>query len=167
MSLCPPMWNSEEGATRARRRRIMNHKTMPAVKAAPTRPPTTPPAILPAILLPPDDGSDEEGDTDEGALGVTVDWLFLVEVGTMATLPVTSGESVTGPSMHKRLGFVGKATHRQQAVPPVNPSYLQPVGVNEMRSIQKKKGPRGYSWVKICPTWHSRPHRDWFREAGG
>jgi len=139
---------------------------MPAIKAAPTRPPTTPPAILPAFELPLDDASDEEGEADEGALAATVDWLFLVEVGTMGTLPVTSGESVTGPSMRKRLGFVGKATHRQQAVPPVNPSHRRPVGANEMRSIQKK-GPRGYSCVKICPIWHSRPQWDRIREAEG
>jgi hypothetical protein len=71
----------------------MNHKTMEAVKATPTMPPTTPPAILPEFELPLDDVSDEGG---EGALGATVDWLFLVEVETRGTLPVTSGGSVTG-----------------------------------------------------------------------
>jgi hypothetical protein len=117
----------------------MNQKTMPAIKAATTRPPTTPPAILPVFELLLDDGpDDEEGDMDEGALGATVDWLFLVEVGTMGTLPVTSGESVTGPSMRKMLIFVGKVTHRRQAVPPLNPSHRWPVGADEMRLSRRK-----------------------------
>ena len=144
----------------------MNQKTMPAIKAATARPPTTPPAILPAFELLLDDGSDEEGDMDESGIGEIVDWSFLVEVGTMGAPLVTSGESVTGPSMRKRLGFAGKVTHRQRAVPPLNPSNRWPVGANEMRSIQTR-GPRGYSWVNISPIWHSRPHWDWFREAEG
>ena len=93
----------------------MNHMKTQTIKAAPTIPPTTPPAILPAFELPLDGrfDTDGEGDTDaneanetEGVLDGAVDWLFLVEeleVGRTGTLPVTSGKSVTGPSMRKSL----------------------------------------------------------------
>ena len=55
-----------EGAERARRRRMVNHATMPAIKAAPTMPPTTPPAIAPAFELPLEDEFDADEDVDVG-----------------------------------------------------------------------------------------------------
>ena len=68
---------------------------MPAIKAAPTTPPTTPPAIAPVFELLLEDELDE--DAGEAVWGVTVDWLFLVEVGILEPLPVTSGESGREP----------------------------------------------------------------------
>jgi len=74
----------------------MNHATKPAIKAAPMIPPTTPPAIAPAfdLLLDDDDGDDKGIDTPEDDPGVIVP-CFLVELGMLETLPVTSGESPT------------------------------------------------------------------------
>ena len=76
----------------------MNHVTKPAIRATPTTPPMTPPAIAPAFeLLLEDDGAGED------VLDEIIDWL-LVELGTLEALPVTSGESVTRPMIHKRRG---------------------------------------------------------------
>src|SRR6266403_586797 len=83
---------SAEGAWR-RRRRIVNHATKPAMSATPTMPPTTPPAIAPAFEL-----------FLEGDEGVIVE----LELGTLKALPVTSGESVTGPIIHKRCGSLAQ-----------------------------------------------------------
>lgn len=47
-------------------------------------------------------------------LGMEVDWLFPVEIGTFEALPVISGESATVPVTRKNSWvFVVKATHRQ------------------------------------------------------
>ena len=148
------------GAERGRQRRMMNHNAMAtATKATPMMPPTTPFAMSPPFELP----LDGDTDSDEGE-GVRVDLLFLVEVGAMVTLPVTSGESDTELSMRKKFGFFDKATHCQQAAPPLNSRYHQTAGRNEMGSTWTIKQ-SGYSWVKICPFWHSGPHWDGFGEA--
>ncbi|SRR6266404_2808365 len=95
MSLPCPLKYSAEGAWRGQRR-IMNHATKPAMSAIPTTPPITPPAIAPVFEL-----------LLEGDEGVIVDWL-LVELGTLKALPVTSGESVTGPIIHMRCGSLAQ-----------------------------------------------------------
>jgi hypothetical protein len=76
---------------------MTNHATTPAINAAPMRPPTTPPAIAPAfdlLLCGVEDGVEATVVLDADELGVKVDWDTLsVDVGTIETLPVTSGES--------------------------------------------------------------------------
>jgi hypothetical protein len=102
----------------------MNHATKPAIKAAPMIPPTTPPAIAPAfdLLLDDDDGDDKGIDTPEDDPGVIVP-CFLVELGMLETLPVTSGESVIQPisTAHERCGSLAKTrtpdTLRQCYIP--------------------------------------------------
>lgn len=66
-------------------------------------PPTTPPAIAPVFELPLEDDG-----TGAAVLGVIVDWLARVELGTIEALPVTSGESVTEPRINKRCGSLAK-----------------------------------------------------------
>ena len=139
---CPMLsWPSKYGvdnaAARARRRRIVNHDTMPAIKTATPIPPTTPPAIAPSFELPLEGEFDGDDDLGEVACGVTVDWSLLVEVGTTEAVPVTSGASVIGSNIRKFLGLVDKVTHRQQAAPPLNSSYRRAAG--EMRSDQLGK----------------------------
>lgn len=65
-------------------------------------PPTTPPAIAPVTEPPLEEELDEGVDVDVDAWGVKVDWLALVEEGTIEAVPVISGESVIGPRIHKR-----------------------------------------------------------------
>ena len=143
---------------------MMYHNMRPAIKAAPTMPPTMPLTISPASeLSSSDDESDEDDNMGEGD-GVAVDLLSPVEVGTMEALPVTSGESETELSIQETFGFFDKATHCQQAAPPLNSRYHQTAGRNEMGSTWTIKQ-SGYSWVKICPFWHSGPHWDGFGEA--
>lgn len=106
MSLPWPLEYSAGGAERARMRRIVNQVTKPAIRATPITPPITPPAITPVSDPPLKDD-----------LGVTVDWPLLVEVGTIEALPVTSGDSVAAPKIHKRCGSVGKNTHGRRTAP--------------------------------------------------
>jgi len=71
---------------------MTNHATTPAIKAAPMKAPTTPPAIAPELELL---WEVEVGDEpDPVVLGVMVD-CETVDMGTMETVPVTSGESPT------------------------------------------------------------------------
>ena len=149
--MCPGVVNA------ARRRRIANHDTMPLIKSTTVMPPTTPPAIAPLfeLLL-----VGEFDDTDE-----------VVGVGVTVTVPVpvTSGASVIVPDIRKLRGLVGKVTHRQQAARPLNSSYRRAVG--DMKSDQLGRKEQGgdleYSWVKKCPSRHTRTHWDGFREAEG
>jgi len=57
-----PFMYAADGAERARRRRMANHATTPAIKHAATTPPTTPPAITPAFEV----LGEEVDDVDEG-----------------------------------------------------------------------------------------------------
>lgn len=68
-----------------------------AIAAAAMRPPTTPPAIAPAFeLLLCDVGVDVDDVPDFEVLGVMVDCeTLIVDVGTRAAVPATSGESPT------------------------------------------------------------------------
>jgi len=79
---------------------MVHHVTTPAIKVAPMIPPTTPPAI-PAVFEEDDCGAD---DASVELVGVgllwadiwTVVWTVIgtvTVVGTVETLPVTSGES--------------------------------------------------------------------------
>jgi hypothetical protein len=98
------------------------HITILAIKAVPIMPPTTPPATSATFEPPVEDEFDEDDDGDE--------------VGTMGTLPVTSGESVTRPSMRMKLRFVGKATHRQQRLPAIYSNYHRTAVDDEMGSTR-------------------------------
>ena len=99
--MSPPAWPliyAIEGAERARRRRITNHATAPAIKAAPIKPPTTPPAIAPALELLCEAAVEDEDEAtdvpDADELGVNVEWETpAVDVGTIEAVPVTSGVS--------------------------------------------------------------------------
>jgi hypothetical protein len=96
----------------------VNLATKPAIRATPITPPTIPPAIAPAfeLLL------DDDDDTPEGVPGVIVA-CFLVGLGILEALPVTSGESVIQPisTAHKRCGSLAKTrtpdTLRQCYIP--------------------------------------------------
>jgi hypothetical protein len=90
---------------RAQSGRACGNRAKPAIRATPT----TPPAIAPVFELP----LDEDGTGDE-VLGLTVDWLARVGLGTIEALPVTSGESVTEPRIR---GSLAKNTHHPQPAP--------------------------------------------------
>ena len=92
-----PSKDRVDNAARTRRRRIVNHDTMPVIKTATPTQPTTPPAIAQSFELPLEGEFDGGDDTDEVFCGVTVDWSFLVEVGTTEAVPVNSGTSVVVP----------------------------------------------------------------------
>ena len=165
-----PPWKSIYGAERARRRRIPNHNTAPAIKAAPTMPPTTPPAIVPAfeLLREVGVGVGVEGESDPDALGVKVDCETLViDKGIMETVPVTSGES----------GQEGKisicvCTEQKGFAPPTNCAtemfHLSPICKDEIfwASKRRHREETHNRCVEVGPLWYSRASRDRVREAG-
>ena len=146
----------------------MNHPTTPATKATATKPPTTPPATAPAseLLCEVEVGDEPEPVT----LGVMVDCETpIVDVGTIETLPVTSGESAREGKMNN-IGCVqqkGRAPPTAEATEMFQLSPICEVPLMRFPGQAGKRQREGtHRCIYVCPLRYSSANWDRVREAG-